>query len=68
MGRRQGFKLTGKPKKSICAIESEAAGCWWPPCFYLLLICLPVALCQDTFDKSFLKELLLLPSPSVAQP
>lgn len=64
MASRQRFKLTGKPEKPICAMESEAAGVRQPPCFYLLLICLQRAVCQATKDKSFLTELPLLPSPS----
>lgn len=66
MGRRQRFKLTGKPEKPICAMESEAAGVLVAS-LLLFITCLPVALRQDTFHKSFLKELFLLPSPSVAQ-
>lgn len=65
MARKQRFKLTGKPEKPICAMESEAAGV--PAASLLLFItylfangCLPGY-------KSFLKELLLPPSPSAAQ-
>lgn len=64
----RGFSSQGSQKSPYVLWSQRLQGCWWPPCFYLLLICLPMAVCQDTLDESFLKELLLLPSPSVAQP
>lgn len=66
MARRQRFKLTGKPEKPICAMESEAAGV--PAASLLLFItCLFANGCLPGYE-SFLKELPLPPSPSAAQP
>lgn len=65
MGRRQRFKLTGKPEKPICATESEAAGV--PAASLLLFITYLFASgCLPGYLRQILKALLLPPSPSAA--
>lgn len=44
----RGLSLQGSQKSPYVLRSQRLQGCRRPPCFYLLLTCLPVAVCQAT--------------------